>query len=318
MKPARISDWRLKAVVASVLLAACGYLLVSAWTGWRSVLGGLEAVGARGIALALGLSALNYGLRFVRWNAYMRAMGHRIPWGDHARIYLTGFALTTTPGKAGEAIRAVFLTRHGVDYGTTLAAMFSERLSDLVGVLVLCLPGLGLDARLHAWVVVAAAAVIGALALLAWPGWLAWSSKVTTQLPGRVGQLLRHAVDMLQQARRCHAPRLLVLATLLSLGAWSAEALAFHWICARLGVPISMGYAMFVYAASIIAGSLSLLPGGLGGTEAVMVALLLVRGSSMPDAVTATLLIRLATLWFAVALGMVALAGLRETRVDPA
>ena len=63
---------------------------------------------------------------------------------------------------------------------------------------------------------------------------------------------------------------------------------------------------MVIYAATTIAGALSFLPGGLGVTEGAMT-LLLVRSAAQIDQATAldaTLLTRLATLWFAVALGL--------------
>jgi uncharacterized protein (TIRG00374 family) len=65
-----------------------------------------------------------------------------------------------------------------------------------------------------------------------------------------------------------------------------------------------------IYAGTTIAGALSFLPGGLGVTEGTM-AMLLVSGSARLDrstALDATLLTRFATLWFAVALGLVCLA----------
>jgi uncharacterized protein (TIRG00374 family) len=112
---------------------------------------------------------------------------------------------------------------------------------------------------------------------------------------------------MLNEARSCHEPRLLVAATTLSGVAWAAEAIAFHWMLGWLGVEVPMAFAVFVYAVAMLAGALSFLPGGLGGTEAVMVGLLLWKGVSLPEAVAATVLIRLTTLWFAVVLGVIAL-----------
>jgi uncharacterized protein (TIRG00374 family) len=54
------------------------------------------------------------------------------------------------------------------------------------------------------------------------------------------------------------------------------------------------------------------MPGGLGGTEAVMVGLLVWKGMPGADAVAATVLIRLATLWFAVGLGALMLMRCRR------
>ena len=53
----------------------------------------------------------------------------------------------------------------------------------------------------------------------------------------------------------------------------------------------------------MLVGSLSFLPGGLGTNEAVMIGLLVMNGLPEVAAVSATLICRLATLWFAVALG---------------
>lgn len=317
MNQASISDRRIRAVAASVAIAACAYLFVSAFIGWRAVIDGLLRAGALGVALALSMSTLNYLLRFLRWDLYLRTLGHRVPVVAHARIYLSGFALTTTPGKAGEAIRSVFLARHGVAYASSLAAMFSERISDVAAVLILCLPGLDLDPHLHALVLVPGAGITVGLVLLAWPGWLRWMQTRAEHLQGRLGHMLRHSVQLMLNARRCNTPRLLALANVLSLVAWGAEALAFRWICARLGMHLALGYGVFVYAASMIAGGISLMPGGLGGTEATMVALLVLKGAAAPDAVAATVLIRLTTLWFAVFLGLGALLGMRRPQMVP-
>jgi len=53
-------------------------------------------------------------------------------------------------------------------------------------------------------------------------------------------------------------------------------------------------------------GALSFMPGGLGGDEAVMVGLLVWQGLDAADAVAATVIIRVTTLWFAVLLGVAA------------
>jgi uncharacterized protein (TIRG00374 family) len=58
---------------------------------------------------------------------------------------------------------------------------------------------------------------------------------------------------------------------------------------------------------AIVAGALTFVPGGLGGTEVVLYMLCLTTGMGDSEAVAATLLIRLATLWYAVALGLAAL-----------
>jgi uncharacterized protein (TIRG00374 family) len=57
----------------------------------------------------------------------------------------------------------------------------------------------------------------------------------------------------------------------------------------------------------MIVGALSMLPGGLGSTEATMIGLLLALGVDFDRALVATAVIRLTTLWFGTGLGALAL-----------
>ena len=97
--------------------------------------------------------------------------------------------------------------------------------------------------------------------------------------------------------------------------AWLCECVGFALIVnAFPGAHVALGLAMVIYAGTTIAGALSFLPGGLGVTEGAMV-VWLVRGATRLDhsaAVDATLLTRLATLWFAVGLGLICLAVARQ------
>ena len=57
----------------------------------------------------------------------------------------------------------------------------------------------------------------------------------------------------------------------------------------------------------MVAGALSALPAGLGGTEVVLTGLLVAHGTLAGNALAITVLTRLLTLWLAVALGLLAL-----------
>ena len=303
--------WR--SLIVSVALSALGYLAFSLWGGWREVVAAVARVGWWGTGLMLALSLVNYALRFFRWQLYLSAQGQRVYWKRSLVIYLAGFALTTTPGKAGEMVRSVFLKPLGMGYGQSMAAFISERLSDLLAIVLLAC--LGLIRYPPAWplVVTGAGTVIALLVLLSQVRLLRLLEERARKRSGRMSAVYCKVLQMLVDARSCHEPKLLLLATLLSLVAWTAEAYAFHLMLAWLGLQVDITFAFFVYAAAMLAGALSFLPGGLGGAEATMVALLLWAGQPQATSVAATVLIRLTTLWFAVVLGLVALCGLLRT-----
>jgi uncharacterized protein (TIRG00374 family) len=314
-----LSGWRFRALVYSVVLSAGGYLAFSLWGGWRDVSSAITKVGFFGVFATLLLSLANYGLRFLRWQAYLGAMGHAVPWSKSLRIYLAGFVLTTTPGKAGEMLRGLFLRRHGVPYAHSFAAFFSERLSDLLAIVILTLFGLSLYPAARPLIAAGVILVAVALMVISSKRLLTRTERLVTvalarrragqetqEQPGKVGVMIGHLFQMLHQARHCHSASVLAIATPLSLVGWAAEAWATYLIVVWMGVEVPLAFAVFVYATAMLAGALSFMPGGLGGTEATMVALFLWQGVGSGDAVAATVLVRLATLWFAVAIGAIA------------
>ncbi len=121
----------------SVALAA-GLYLVGIWlSDGQAVLARLSRLPAWLVGAALILPTLGFFSRFWRWDIFLRSLGHRLPFFEHLRIYMSGFALTTTPGKVGENVRAMYLTSFGVPVSDSVAAFVVERLGDVLAMLLL-------------------------------------------------------------------------------------------------------------------------------------------------------------------------------------
>ncbi|MFJ2463355.1 YbhN family protein [Pseudomonas sp. NPDC087615] len=306
-----LSGWRYRVLIGSVVCSALAYLAVSLWGGWSAVSAAVSRVGGWQGGQIVGLVLLGYGLRFLRWQIYLNALRHPLPWWPSLKIYLAGFALTTTPGKAGEALRGVLLRRWDVPYPHSFAALFSERLSDLLAMVALALFGLSAHPEWLSMIVACLVLLACCVLLVSRPGLVSALDRRVEQRSGWFPRLLRHVVHVLHQSHSCHTPRRQIGATLLSLLAWGLEALAFYWILNAMGAGIPLTFAMFIYAVSMLAGALSFMPGGLGSAEAVMVTLLVSGDVALPDAIAATMLLRLATLWLAVGVGAVALSRIK-------
>jgi len=303
-----LSGWRFRALLLVVLLSAVGYLIFSLWGGWQEVMAAIARVGFIGIAITLALSLVNYGLRFLRWQKYLALLGHRVYWLESLRIYIAGFGLTVLPVKVGETIRSVFLKRHGVSYPESLAAYFSEHFSNLISMLLLVAIGLWTYPQAKPLVVILAVLIFAVLIVLQQSKWLQVIEVFAqNRLPARAGKLVAHGIEIILHSGRCFRLPVLLYGIALGLVAWGAEGVAFYYIMHLLGSDLSLPASLFIYAFAMLVGALSFLPGGLGGAEATMVALLMLNHVAQPQAVAATVLIRLATLWFAVALGVIAL-----------
>jgi uncharacterized protein (TIRG00374 family) len=144
---------------------------------------------------------------------------------------------------------------------------------------------------------------------------------LVARLP-RVGRFSDKLAEFHRSTATLVRPFPLLGAVVLSVGSWFCECLAF-WIVVRgfPGAHLGLHPATFIYSAMTIAGAVSFLPGGLGVTEAGMLALLgkFATGVGRGTALAATFLTRLATLWFAVVIGLGALvlfARRTHVRVD--
>ncbi len=303
-----LSGWRFRTLLLVVLLSAGGYLAFSIWGGWQDVVDAFVRVGVTGVVIALLLSLVNYGVRFVRWEKYLSLLGHKVYTPESLRIYIAGFGLTILPGKAGETIRSVFLKNHGMTYPESLAAFFSEHFSNLISMTLLVAIGLWIYPPAQPVVVILAGVIAIALLVLQQTKWLRAIEGIAQQkLPDRAANLVVPTISIVLHSGRCFSLPMLIYGIGMGLIAWGAEGVAFYYIMHLLGSDMSLQTALFIYAFSMMVGALSFLPGGLGGAEATMVALLILNDVAQPQAVAATVLIRLATLWFAVGLGIVAL-----------
>jgi len=259
----------------------------------------------------LALSLVNYGLRWVRWEIYLRALGVRLGAADSLSILLVGFVLSVTPGKAGELGKAWLVRELGGGPALrAVPAVLGERLTDVLGVVLLAavgalaLPGGG-------WIAAAGLALVaGTAALIGWRGAAVRLLALVARVPW-IGRRAPALGELYERLRSLVSPRLLAAGLALSAAAWGAEAIGFLLVVRGHGSGGAVGFgplaALFDYSAATLAGALSMLPGGLLASEGSLVALLEVQGLDAASAASATLITRAATLWFAVALGLAAL-----------
>lgn len=268
------------------------------------------------LPIVIVLTLTNYALRFVKWQYYLRLLGVRtLTTRDSLLIFVAGFTMVMTPGKVGEVLKSYLVRiRTGTPMARTMPVIFAERLSD--GFALLLLAGVGLALFRHGWELLAIGAAFSVLGLVLIQQerlvhrvlhWLA-----STRLGrGRAASL----EELYDSTRTLIRWRPLLTAVTLGVLSWLGECMAFFAILIGLGLDPSLELllaAIFVFAAATWIGGASMLPGGLGAAELSVAGLLLltVDDPLMTSALagTATLLVRFATLWFGVLLGVAGLS----------
>ncbi len=305
-----------RGLLVVILLAIAVAAVLAAWGDAPAVLRALATFPPAMIVPVLLLTLWNYLLRWLKWQYYLRVLGVRgIGRLDSALIFLSGFAMGLTPGKAGEVTKSYWLRElAGPDLAPiarTAPIVFAERLTDGIAMLLLASAGLAaFRFGAPALVGVAALAALAVAAIQARPlAHLVLRALERVRYTRRLAEVVEVAYDA---ARELLTWRRLALAVAIGTLSWGGECLALYLIVVALGAapsPTLLNQSTFALAAASLVGSASLLPGGLGAAEGAVAAILdVVAGLPRDVAVAATLLIRACTLWFAVFLGAASMA----------
>jgi uncharacterized protein (TIRG00374 family) len=271
----------------------------------------LAKVGWLGWGAVLALSTVNILFRFGRWQLYLYTLGHKVPALRSLQYFVAGFAFTSTPAKAGEALRSVYLKREGVSYPDSLGALFVERLTDLIAVILFALAA-AYPFEEYRWLVALAGCLTLSMLPLVHSQFLrAQLTQLSDRIPNtRIQAALRHLVEILTSSAALLRSGPLYGGMALSLIAALAVCLMMYIVLTLLGAEISLTLAIGIYATGILVGALSFLPGGIGSAELVMIGLLILAGVDKTTATAATLVCRIAALWYSIGLGIIAVIGL--------
>jgi uncharacterized protein (TIRG00374 family) len=286
-----------------VLLTVLAYAAFLSIAGTEQVWQSINELDRSLWVLVVSLSMLSYALRALRWHLLLNIdLEINVPWYLNTLVYFSGFSLTMLPGKVGEVIRSLFLKPLGVDYAKSLSTFLVERMLDLlvVGVLATLAAGYVLHQGLPflALLTLVIMLLVGMRLPIVSRILQYWSHR-------KLGQL---AYDT-QRAMICRVQPLSLLYSLPLTGlSWCSQALALYGILYAFGYPLNLALVIGLYCVGLLAGAASMLPGGLGVTEATLSLILTQFGVNTADAISATLATRILTFWLAVVLGWISAA----------
>jgi len=293
------------------------------------------------------LKCVNWALRYIEWRYFLGVIGVRtvrrgpsspgdpptIRERDSVVLWLAGLALSISPGKLAEVLKALVLKNlSGVEFSRAVPVVFLERLVDGLAVIPLTTVAMiaagsavgveGVPLSTVRAVLVGVSLALGAGMVLIQSRALAdWALSLVARWPGvrRIHGALRTLYESSYDLIKL---RHLVPMTLIGLAAYTTDSLGFTLLLIGLGLEPSwtlFAQATFILSFSVIVAWISTLPGGAGGRELTIGPLLTaIFALSKPDAGTATFLIGLFQLWVGVLLGLVVIAVFRHTLFPPA
>lgn len=269
----------------------------------NAVVEALSTVDAGAVVAMFCLVLIGYGIRFLKWAYYLRVLEITIPVRQNALVFFSGLMLVVTPGKVGEVWKAWFLRDlHDVPVSRTVPVVGAERVTDLLALSSFAFLAVLLYQRSIVVLLGIVALLFGGLCVLQWRSLslriLSWLHTVPV-----LGPYASDLRDFYERTYELFRPRPLAVAMVLSLLAWGLEGIALWIILRGFDAPADPLLGLSVLGLGSVVGAVSFLPGGLGAAEASMVGTLLAVGYSRTVAVSATLLIRVGTLWYGAIIG---------------
>lgn len=307
-----------RAIVLFVCAGVALYLAAMFWFGWKETAAALGALGPMTLLIGAFVASSSYLWRFARWEHALRHLGHTVPRRQHLAIYLSGLALTATPGKSGETFRSALLVQRGVRFAHSLAAFITDRASDVLG---MCLLGLVAAWTLGkplawAWLGAFAALLLGSSLFAyvlsrprtaaAWAG----LGRALQWRPVQGGQAVLESWAIVWTL-----PRVIAFAGAAML-AYGSQALVFAWFCHAAGTSVTAADCVLIFVQATLFGAATMAPGGLGAMEAALVLQLTERGVGYGTAVSLAIAIRLVTLWLGMAIGVISLLSSSTRKTD--
>lgn len=261
---------------------------------------------------------LSMGIRFVRWHYLLRVNGFLVPTRDSLRIYLAGFAMVLTPAHVGEIFKSLLLrSRHGLPLKATVPVVVSERLFDLIAIMLIVSLSAGWNTSpLRGTLVtgVVAVALVASFGLVRWAGLAVVRS--VSDLPDERAQDLWF-VSAARVAVRAAAPRSAVVCLALSVASWQVAATAILLSLASTGIRIGFVDSSYVFAYGTALGAFSLLPAGVGVAGSTMILELGTADIPLEIASISILTVRVASVWLAIGIGIAMLVALTRRLTWP-
>ena len=298
-------------IIKQLTFALFLYIGLTSVFGIKEFWGALSDISIELWFIAAATCLISHLVLVRRWDFYLKQLGFPLPFKSAIKIYTAGLALIAAPGRSGEAIRGLWLQRrHGFPLTVGVGITLAERLADLASALLVLSWGLGEQV----WI----AMLIG-LAVLGVGGWVLTHPRVLRRLEDGLNslplhhrwngliRLLREALLAMGRMRQLMKPKPLIVGTLLASICWMLEAGLLIALYQALGVDLSLHQTAVIRTATGLGGVISLLPGGLGTSEATSIGLSMLYGADRSQALVVTLLLRLFTLAIPCLVGVLAL-----------
>ncbi len=273
------------------------------------------------ILLGLFLISFGYVLRYYRWRLIINSFGFYPLANTEYKLWLASYSFTATPGKIGELIRGFFLKKiFNIPLKYSFFSILLERIFDFISVIffLFCF----LISNSKNFILPIEKLIIIVIILFVTFNFLIKFNLINLRKIIKLffnlkikfsGNILKFGdFSKLNNFKNLLRVNFLIKITFLSFFSWFLEGIAFLLLLTKSNFNISPLLATVTHTSAGLVGALTMLPGGLGLTEAFTVFILKYQTIPIEYGIPITSIIRLMTLWYISLLGIISLFFIRK------
>jgi len=284
-----------------IIFAVVVYLIMGIYADFSDLLAAIEHFNWIFFIIMIILTTLAYFIRFVKWNFFLKSVGVDLKLKDNLFVFFSGLGMTITPAKVGEIWKGWLIKDiNGESLSKTVPVVITDRVTDLIGLLILSLIGI-LYYKSGIYILVALILIFAGFFLAIKSEKI--SSKLISILENRAGKYSKDIKTMHKTFLELMNPKNMTMMSFLSAFAWFFECLALYFVIMGFGQSISVILSTFAFSFATLVGTASMIPGGLGIAEATISGMLQYFGLTATISVGVAIIIRFGTLWYGAILG---------------
>lgn len=263
------------------------------------------------------LVTLSWCILFLRWALLLKNLNILIPRKDNFIIFLSSFALSATPGQLGELIKSKLLkNKFNIPISKTAPLLLIERIYDLIGAIFASSLGIiyieSGNIILLIYIIILFSLVFLLRSKIIFTKFLKLFEKISF-LRNKVARV-SETYESIQPSLN---PKVFLSSTILSIIYWIIVGTSSYLVLLALEInTINYFHMISIYSLSVIIGSVSFIPGGVGVAEGSITGLLTLGGVEISIAFVIGILVRVFTLWYSVIIGFILLkinGGVRDS-----
>ena len=223
-------------------------------------------------------------------------------------LFISGLSMIVTPGGSGELIKSYYLKKNfGYPLAKTFPTVIMERLLDLAGIVgILLIVGVLLDNHNIIFLMLI---LLSTLSLIFASGKKKKLFNFLLLIIEKIPVLKKQASSFSESYQvfgELTSGKIMTKTLGLSFFVWMTDAIMIYFIFMGFNLNFDIIFSTFSVYSSLLLGSLTMVPAGIGVTEVSFVEIL--RGEGVDTAISTSLVIlfRLVTIWFLTVLGFCA------------